>query len=175
MNPRPAPSAPRWQILAPAGTVVPTASLKDTVKRGNLMAVQGAYLVRPYLALNATLGWTRTRDLATAGAPKLDVFTYDAGAEVRAPRWKSARNLTLSPFAGAGAGARSYNYRDLRVDATHNASAYASAGAELGFHRVALRVEVRDYVTAFKPLTGGGPSRAQNDVVIMTGVRFTRR
>jgi hypothetical protein len=38
-----------------------------------------------------------------------------------------------------------------------------------------LHLEVRDYVTGFRPLAGGGTADARNDVVVMTGLRFSRR
>ena len=82
--------------------------------------------------------------------------------------------MTFAPFVGAGAGARSYNYRNLDVDATHNVAAYGAAGGELGVGRVGLRLEVRDYVTGFKPLAGRGASDTRNGVVIMVGVRFKK-
>jgi hypothetical protein len=133
------------------------------------------YVARPALAITSTVGWARSRDIATAGDPKLDVFTYDVGAEVRAPRWITGKTLTFSPFAGAGAGGRSYNYRKLDVDATHNLSAYGSAGGELGIRRVRVRLEARDYVSGFKPLAGAGAARTGNDVVVMVGLRFVSR
>lgn len=164
-----------WQLLVSNGTVMPTGAQREAVKRGKLTAAQLSYRVRPALALTATLGWARTRDIATVGDPKLDAFTYDVGAEVRAPRWTGGNTISFSPFAGVGAGGRSYNYRSLHVDATHNAAAYGSVGGELGIRRVRLRVEARDYVTGFKPLDGQGAARTGNDVVLMAGLRFVRR
>ena len=165
----------KWEFLASTGAVVPTAAQRDAIKRGNLAAAQLSYVVRPTLAITATLGWARSRDIASVGDPKLDVFTYDLGAEVRAPQWIAGHAVTFSPFAGVGAGARSYNYRSLDVDATHNVAGYLSAGGEFGIRRVRLRLEVRDYVTGFKPLVGDGTAAARNDIVVMTGLRFARR
>jgi len=167
------PQKPRWEVLIPSGTAVPTVTKGNTIKRGNLTAVQLSYVVRPNLAITSTLGWIRSRDIASAGSPKLDIFTYDLGAEVRAPRLTARKRLTFSPFAGAGAGGRSYNYRSLEVNATHNLGAYVSAGGALGLGRVGLRLEVREYVTGFKPLGGQGSTRARNDVVVMVGLRVT--
>jgi hypothetical protein len=48
-------------------------------------------------------------------------------------------------------------------------------GGELGVGRVGLRVEVRNYVTGFKPLVGVGKIDTRNDVVLMASVRFNRR
>jgi hypothetical protein len=103
------------------------------------------------------------------------VFTYDVGVEARAPRWRERGAVTFTPFAGAGGGARSYNHRGLDVDATHALAGYAAAGGELGIGRVRLRVEARDYVATFRPLVGGGAAAARNDVMLLAGLRITRR
>lgn len=164
-----------WELLVPSGTVVPTGAQRAALKRANLTAIQLSRVVRPSLAVTATIGWARSRDVASAGSPKVDVFTYDLGAEARAPRLLAGRGVTLTPFAGVGAGARSYDYRSLDVDATHNAAAYGTVGGELGVRRLRLRLEARDYLTGFRPLRGGGTTDTRNDVVVMAGLRYTRR
>ena len=175
VEPTTAPSAtPRWELLLPTGAIVPTGAQRDAIKRANLSAVQLSYVPRPAFAVTATVGWARSRDLVAAGDPKLDVFTYDVGGELRAPRWIAGKTASFTPFAGVGAGARSYDYRSLDVDATHNLAAYASAGGELGVRRIRLRVEARDYVTGFKPLGGVGSTDTRNDVVAMAGLRIVR-
>jgi hypothetical protein len=160
-----------WELGIPSGTLVPTGSQRDAIKRGNLTAIQLMYVVKPRIAITSSFGWARSRDVLASGSPKLDVFTYDAGAELRAPSWK--KNFT--PFAGAGVGGRSYNHRKLEMDATHNLSAYASAGGELAVRRVRVRLEARDYVSGFKPLSGAGDARTSNDVVVMAGLRIVGR
>ncbi len=170
----PAPQ-PRWELLVSSGIVAPTGAQRETMKQGKLTAAQVSYVVRPSLALTAALGWARSRDIASVGDPKLDVFTYDVGAELRAPRLTAGKAISFSSFAGVGAGGRSYDYRSLDVDATHNAAAYGSVGGELGVRRIRLRVEARDYVSGFKPLNGEGTARTGNDVVLMAGLRFVRR
>jgi hypothetical protein len=167
--------APRWSFLIPSGKIVPTGEQRHVLQRGNVTAFQLAYVARPTFAITSMFGWARSRDVATAGDPKLDVFTYDVGAEVRAPQWLAGKGMTFSPFAGVGAGGRSYNYRKLELDATHNAAAYASVGGEIGVSRVRIRLEARDYVTGFKPLDGAGESRTGNDVVVMAGLRLVLR
>jgi hypothetical protein len=165
----------RWELVVPGGVIVPTGAQRDAIKRGNLTAIQLTYVARPALVITSTVGWARSRDIATVGDPKLDVFTYDVGAELRSPRWAAGKTYSFSTFAGAGAGGRSYNYRKLDVDATHNLAAYGSVGGELGTRRVRVRLEARDYVTGFKPLTGEGTARTRNDVVVMAGLRFVSR
>ena len=165
----------RWEFLMTSGAVVPTGAQRDAIKRGSLSAAQLTFVAQPNIALTATLGWARTNDVASIGDPKLDVFTYDIGAELRSNRWSSGQGVTLRTFAGIGAGARSYNYRNLDIDATHNAAAYGSMGGETGFRRVLLRIEARDYISGFKPLTGAGRTDTRNDVVVMAGLRIGTR
>ncbi len=164
-----------WEFLLSTGTVVPTGVQRDVLQRTSLTAAQITYVAHPALAINATLGWARSRDLASAGDPRLDIYTYDLGAEIRAPQWIAGDAITFSPFAGVGAGGRSYDYRRLRADATHNVAAYASAGGELGLGRVRLRLEARGYVSGFKPLDREGAAHMGNDVVLLAGLRFVRR
>ena len=173
---QPAASKPaRWELLVPSGALITTGAQHNAVKSGNLSALQLSYVVRPAFAITSTVGWARSRDLASAGNPKLDVFVYDIGAEARTPRWTAGNGMNFSSFAGAGAGGRSYNYRKLDVDATHNLAAYASAGGEVGIRRVRIRLEARDYVSGFKPLQGEGVARTGNDVVVMAGLHLVSR
>jgi hypothetical protein len=171
-----APAAPAatWELRFTSGALVATGTQRDFVKDAPLAAAQLSWVVRPSLAVTGTLGWARSRDLAAVDVPKLDVFMYDVGAEARGSEWFAGRRVSFSPFLGAGAGARSYNYRSLDADATTNVAAYGAIGGELGIGRVGLRLEVRDYATGLKPLATTGPSDRRNDLVIMTGLRFDR-
>ncbi|MDB4906101.1 MAG: hypothetical protein JWO05_885 [Gemmatimonadetes bacterium] len=163
-----------WEFRATSGGLVPIGSQRAAIKRADYSAAQLSWLARPALAITGTLGWARSRDLAATNDPRLDVFTYDVGAEARTSQWFAGKAVTFTPFVGAGAGARSYNYRSLDVDATHNLAAYGAAGGELGMGRVGVRLEVRDYTSGFKPLAGGGTSERRNDVVIMAGLRLRK-
>ena len=165
---------PAWEFLVSSGAVVPTGADREAITRGNLTAAQTSCVVRPGLAVTATLGWARSRDLAYAGSRKLDLFTFDLGAERRGRHW-TVGGTTFRPFVGAGAGARIYNYRNLHLGATHHAAAYIGAGGELGIRRVRLHVEARDYVTGVPPLGGNGATRGRNDLVVMARLRFARR
>lgn len=163
----------RFEFVVSSGGLLPTGDQRDALKRARMTIAQLSYAVRPYFAVTTSMGWARSRDVATTGAPKLDVFTYDVGAEMRADRWLAGKALTFTPFAGAGAGGRSYHYRSLDVDAAHNLAAYGSAGGELGYRRIRFRVEARDYVSGFKPVMAHGASGRRNDVTVMAGFRIT--
>lgn len=160
----------RWEFLVSSGTLVPTGAQRGAIARGGVTAARLSFSPGP-VAVTATLGWSRSRDVATEGRPKLDAFLYDLGAELRAPRLRLG-TLAVRPFGGAGVGGRSYNYRSLDVEATHNLAAFISAGSEFGLGRVRLRLEVRDYLTGFKPLQGQGRSATRNDLVLLAGLRL---
>jgi len=169
-----APQGRTWELRFTSGALVPTGVQRNFLKDAQLSAAQLSWVVRPSLAITGTFGWARSRDLRSVDAPKLDVFTSDVGIEARAPKWFADHAVTFSPFVGLGAGARSYNYRKLDVDATNNLAGYGTAGGELGMGRVGVRLEVRDYMSGFKPLVGGGKSDTRNDLVMMVGLRLTK-
>jgi hypothetical protein len=169
-----APQGDTWELRFTSGALVPTGNQRNFLKDAQLSGAQLSWVVRPSLAVTGTFGWARSRDLNSIDTPKLDVFTSDLGVEARAAKWFADRAVTFSPFVGLGAGARSYNYRKLDVDAAHNIAGYAAAGGELGIGRVGVRLEVRDYVAGFKPLIGAGRSETRNDVVITAALRFKK-
>jgi hypothetical protein len=164
-----------WEFLFSSGALIPTGAQRNALKDAQLSTAQVSYVIGSRFAITTMFGWARSRDLASAGDPKLDVFTYDVGAEARAPRRTAGRSMTFTPFVGVGVGSRSYNYRRLDVDATHNVAGYGAVGGELGRRRVRLRLEVRDYLTGFKPLDGEGTADTRNDVVAMIGLRLAAR
>jgi hypothetical protein len=163
-----------WEVRVISGAFGPTGDQRDVLKSSNVTAIQVSRVLHPALASTGTLGWAGSRDLTSIDAPKLDVFTSDLGFEVRPSRWFIGSAVTFDAFAGLGAGARSYNYRKLDVSATHNLAGYGALGGEFGMGRVGLRLEVRDYVTGFKPLIGSGTSHTLNDVVFTAALRFNR-
>lgn len=162
-----------WEFLAASGALVPTGAQRSALKDASMSTAQLSYVVRSRFAVTTSVGWARSRDLLAEGRPKLSVFTYDVGVEARAPRWIETKPLTFTPFAGAGAGGRSYDHRGVDVDATHNLAGYVAAGGELGMGRIRLRLEARDYVSQFKSFGGGG-AVTRNDVTVLAGLRFTR-
>jgi hypothetical protein len=170
-----APTTGTWEIRVPTGSFVTTGAQADQLKNAHLTALQVSRVVRPHLAVTGTVAWARSRDLLAVGAPKVDVFTFDLGVEARSAEWSAGKHVSLSTFAGFGAGARSYDYVKLDASARNNIAGYATAGGEFGVKRVALRIEARNYATGFKPLAGAGKSDTRNDMVVMATVRINRR
>jgi hypothetical protein len=155
-------SAPerRWEIRFTSGGLFNAGTQRNYLKDAQTSAAQLSFLVRPTVAVTGTLSWARSRDLGTIDTPKLDIFTSDLGVELRPAAWFAGHAVTFSPFAGVGAGVRSYNYRTLD---------------EIGVGRVGVRIEVRDYASGFKPLMGSGKSATRNDIMLTVALRFNRR
>jgi hypothetical protein len=164
-----------WELRIPSGSFITTGAQGAQLKDARLTALQLSWVARPHLAITGTFAWARSRDLSSAGRPRIDVFTSDLGVEARSAEWRTGSRLAFSTFAGIGAGARSYDYVKLDAGARNNLAGYAAAGGEVGFGRVALRIEARNYTTGFKPLAGAGKSDTRNDMVVMAAVRFNRR
>ena len=164
-----------WEFYVSGGWLLPTGAQSATIKRADLTAVVVSYVPRPSFAITGTFEWARSHDLAVAGEPKLDVFICDVGAEARGTEMPLGGAWKVAPFVGIGGGARSYNIPKLPADPTYNLTAYGSAGGVFAIHRVRLRLEVRDYVSSFKPLVGGGKAAMRNDLVVMLGLRFVKQ
>lgn len=164
-----APNSSSFEIRPYVGAYLPTGDQRDLLKDAVFAGAQASYRVIPALAITATLGWSPTEErLGTR--QKLDIFQYDLGAELRGAGWVERESWNFTPFVGLGVGGRTYDYRDLDVDAKTNVAGYGALGGEFGFGRLGLRIEGRDYLSRFKPLTGTGDTDTRNDVSVAAGL-----
>jgi hypothetical protein len=154
------------------GAYIPTGDQRDLLKDAVLVGGQASWRVIPAFAISGTFAWSPSKDRITPGNQTLDLFQYDLGAELRADSWYDGGFITLTPFVGLGAGGRTYSYRDLNVGNQTNFDGYGSLGGDIGFGPVALRIEARDYVSRFKPLTGGGDTGTRNDIGLAAGIAY---
>ena len=164
-----------FEIRPYVGAYVPTGDQRDLLEDAVLVGAQASYRALNWLAVTGTFGWSPSKDRITPGDQTLDLYQYDVGAEARAQSWYNAGSWDFTPFVGLGIGGRTYNYRDLdNVDAKTNVAGYGALGGEVGFGRLGLRVEARDYVSRFEPLIGDGDAKTRNDVTLAAGltVRF---
>jgi hypothetical protein len=160
-----------FELRPYAGAFIPTGPQRDLLRDAVFVGGQAAYRITPQFAITGNVGWSPSKDRITPGDQKLDVWQYDLGAELRAPSWLQSGTIDFTPFVGLGAGGRTYDYRDLDVNAKTNFAGYGALGGEIGFGRIGWRIEGRDYVSQFKPFEGGD-SKSRNDVSVATGLTF---
>ena len=163
-----------FEVRPMVGAYVPTGAQRDLLKDAVLVGAQASYSIIPQLAVTGSFGWSPSKDRVTPGDPTLDLYQYDIGAEARGAGWVKGATWEFVPFLGLGVGGRTYHYRDLGVGSTTDVDGYGALGGDLNFGRVGLRVEARDYVSQFKPLTGTGDAKTRNDITLASGlnVRF---
>ena len=159
--------AARAAIRPFVGAYVPTGDQRDFVKDAVLVGAQASWNLNSNLALTGSFGWTPSKDKITPGDQTLDQFQYDVGVEARSLALTTSK---LSPFIGAGIGGRTYNYRDYSVDSRSNFDGYGAVGTDASLGILSLRVEARDYISRFQPLTGGGDIKTRNDLTFAAGL-----
>ena len=163
-----------FELRPYVGAYVPTGDQRDFLKDAVLLGAQASWVCIEQFPITGTFGWSPSKDRLGAGDQTLDVYQYDIGAEGRLTSGTSSSAWQFTPFAGLGIGGRTYNYRDLDVEAKTNVAGYGALGGELAVGGWGIRLEARDYISRFKPLTGTGETKTRNDITIATGlsVRF---
>jgi len=162
-------SGGRFELRPYVGAYVPTGDQRDFLEDAVLLGAQASWRFTPAFAVTGTFGWSPSKDRLSAGDQTIDVYQYDVGIEGRLGNGNGSA-WSFTPFAGLGIGGRTYNYRDLDVEAKTNVAGYGALGGELGVGHWGLRLEARDYVSRFEPLTGTGETKTRNDITIVTGV-----
>lgn len=162
------------------GAFIPTGENRELLQDAVLTGGQLAYRLTPAFGIVGTFAWSPSTDRTTWGAPgalrreaDVSVFQYDLGVEGHLPNRVEGSRWGISAFGVAGAGARTYDYRDLDQAAETSFAGFVGVGTDLGpvAGRWALRLEARDYISAFKGLRGELMERkARNDVVLAVGL-----
>lgn len=153
-----------------AGAFIGTGNQRELVDNAFLTGLQGSWRISPAVALTGTFGWSPNRDRQIVSGERLDIFQYDVGVEARAASLVDNGTFDFSPFIGAGLGGRTYSYRDFDADSKTHFNGYGAVGGDLGYGRVGLRVEARDYVSRYTPLDGIGDTEARNDIALAAGL-----
>jgi hypothetical protein len=157
------------------GAFVPTGEQRDILKDAVLTGAQASWHVIPALSFTGAFAWSPNKERISAREHKLDIYQYDVGAELRAASWYLTSTWDLTPFAGLGIGGRTYSNRDVDVRSTSDVDGYVALGSDFGIGVVGVRIEGRDYVSNFKPLTGSGDSKTRNDIGLFVGLAYRFR
>jgi hypothetical protein len=119
----------------------------------------------------AGFAWVPTEQRGLAERGRVEMAQFDLGAEWLIPGRRGAQRR-VTPLVGAGVGLRAYRSRDANTPSQANLAGYGTLGLEVMFGRVAVRLEGRDYLSAFRGLGGGDGTSMRNDAMIGAGLAY---
>lgn len=153
------------------GMFVPAGAMRDELDLSPLLGAQAALQVSPRFHVVAALGWTFAHSafLATTAT---DIYHYDAGIEFNRPVPFNAL-WTLIPFAGAGGGGRTYDFRMDGAPSSTCAAGYLAAGVELEAEVIGVRGEMRNYL-ACSPAPVSVERRTRHNVTLALAIAYHR-
>jgi outer membrane protein with beta-barrel domain len=163
----------RFELVPFSAAFVPTGAHANTLESGFGAGLLGAYAFNQHFSAVGRFAYSSTEDRSTTNED-VNVFTYDIGAEAGIDKQLTAA-IKIRPFLGVGMGGRAYDYDDRESESQYDVAGYGAGGAQLMMGRFGWRVEVRNYLSGFKGLSGELDSRqARNDLSISSGmvVRF---
>ncbi len=164
------PVPPQIELRPVAGAYIPTGVQRDLFKDAAMFGVQGALEVRPNFHVVGSFAWSPGHDRFGLAEDRVNLFQYDAGVEY-GPVVPLGRNWEWKPFAGVGAGARTYDYRATELDTNTCFSGYGALGTEFQYGVTALRIEARDYLYCYKhPILD--ESKTRNEVGLSAGIAY---
>lgn len=168
----PAQDAPRSEIRAFAGTMVPIGQQARDFATAPVIGSTLATWTGRRTRTIASLSWAPTVNHFTGVRPRVNLVTWDIGVEIAAAGRGSPRHTV--PFGGIGLGARSYEYAGDTLTNPNFLSGYLSAGVELRRGRPNIRLEARDYTSTFRsPIADRQSTR--NDLTLSVGVAYSIR
>jgi hypothetical protein len=153
-----------------AGANIPTGPQRDVFTDGGMLGAQVALEINPSLHVLGSFGWVASQTTYVVSNDHVNMFTYDVGVEFDVVQplggaWE------LKPFAGIGAGGRTYTYRGPLPDRT-TPSAYVAVGTEFQISPWAFRLEVRDNVFGYKAPLAGAEMDVRNDIGLSLGLAY---
>lgn len=154
-----------------AGASLPTGAHRDLFKPAPIAGLEVAYQLQPNLHIVGAFGMMREHTRYTVSRNDGSRYSYDAGVELSIER-QLAGGWSMRPFAGLGAGGRTYTFQDQTLLRRTCAAGYGALGSEFRYGATALRFEARDNVFCYKSPTPDGASRTRNDVTLGLGVAY---
>jgi hypothetical protein len=161
----------RFELRPFASWYVPAGAQGDDFKSAPMYGLQAGIELSNSFHVLASGSWMDGKTKIPAfTTDQVTMWQYDLGVEVNALHEMPAAWL-FRPFAGAGGGARSYNYDQLGISTSTCSMGYVALGTEFQKSAVALRLESRGFVSCFKqPYTGESLNRS--DVTFSFGLAY---
>lgn len=165
--------AQRWpavpEIRPSVGVYVPTGLHNRLLERAIALGAQVALELAPGAHAVFGFAWVPTERRQTNGDRRVEMAQFDLGAEWLSHE-REGRVRRVSPLVGAGVGLRAYRSRDANTPSQANVAGYGALGMEVATGPVAIRLEGRDYLTAFRGLDGSAGTSLRNDITVGLGL-----
>jgi len=171
------------EVRPVVGAFIPTGDQRDLLKDAVLVGGEVGWHFARSFALVGSFGWAPTKDKTTAltgstlftgREEKVDLYQYDLGLEWRLP-YSIQTAWAVRPYLGAGAGGRTYSYRDVTSSSQTDFLGYGKIGVDVAPSTglLGLRFEARDNLTRFEGLRGElADATTRNDVQLTGGLTF---
>ena len=161
----------RPEIRPFVGMYVPTGTQRDLFDDAAMYGLQAALEVRPSFHLLGTFGYVPGQTKYTTLSNDVQILQYNVGVEFNMVR-PLGMTWLFKPFAGIGAGARTYLYDDDALSNRTCSAGYGSLGMEFEINRAAIRFEGRDNVFCFRSALPNVKSKTRNDVGLSLGLAY---
>ncbi len=148
------------------GALVPTGDQRDVIEDAPLGGVQFGLELHRDLHLCGTFAYARSEHRALASRNAVNVWQMDVGLE-KVSAFSPSNTWRLRPFAGLGAGVRIFDYGNRESKAENCPAVFGALGVETQSHRLALRLEAREYATRFRGIRGGETASVRGDLFAM--------
>ncbi|MEO9020338.1 MAG: outer membrane beta-barrel protein [Gemmatimonadaceae bacterium] len=157
------------------GGLVQTGQQRSLLENSVLAGADVSWQFQRNFAVTGSFAWAPSNDKAVStNDARMDLYQYDLGVEARTSDLLKNPAWSVRPYAALGAGARTYNYRNLdNASAQTDFLGHGSIGVDIApeASRAGLRIEARDNVSAFRGLHGELADRsARNDVQFTAGL-----
>lgn len=161
----------RFELRPVASLYLPFGSQGDDFKSAPSYGLQAGLELSTNFHVLASGSWMDGRSKIPALVDgNVTMWQYDLGIEANSLH-RLASAWLFRPFVGAGAGERTYDYRQPGVAMSTCTAGYAAAGTEFQRSVLAFRLESRGYISCFKqPLTGESLNRS--DVLFSFGLAY---
>ena len=147
------------------GAYLPAGPHRRLLARGPALGAQLALEFARGAHAVAGFSWIPTEQRGRATGGRVEMAQFDLGAEWLSPGRRRLRER-VNPLLGAGVGLRAYRSRETATPSQANLAGYGALGAELKAGRLALRLEGRGYLSAFKGLDGADGTSLRNDATV---------
>lgn len=164
---------PRVELRPFVGGFIPLQP--DVYREAYLLGLGGGMELDRQFTIVGSFGWSPGTMVRTVSPYNVNTYIYDLGLERAFHPAITSTDWEEGPFAGAGIGGHTYDYKDPSLATKTFFSGYLSLGEEMQLRRISLRLEGRLYGTQFQSPTANSHTTMKTDLAILSGLAWHLR